>query len=126
MSFEFYWSTDKGGEARLTRRTARKKYQTIKRGYSVYIKKFRHLKTSELLDKLTVKLRGHYNYFGVVGNLSSLYRVYSHAVGLLYKWLNRRSGRKSITWDNLKRLITYRGLPLPEVKVRNKRFGMKW
>jgi RNA-directed DNA polymerase len=126
LSFEFYWDFDKSGQARLFRRTARKKYQSTKRDYSTFIRKNRHMKTLELLDKLAVKLRGHYNYFGVVGNMSSLYRVYSHAVGLLYKWLNRRSGRKSMTWENLKRLIAYRSLALPVVKVRDARIGMRW
>jgi RNA-directed DNA polymerase len=51
------------------------------------------MKTPLLLDKLTQKLRGYYHYFGVIGNLGDLYQVYSHVVELLYKWLNRRSGR---------------------------------
>lgn len=118
LSFDFYWGKDKGGETRLFRRTARKKLHTTKATYSEFIKRFRHMKTSELIDLLTVKLRGHYNYFGAVGNFYSLYSVYDHVVNLLYKWLNRRSGRKSITWANLKRLIKYRSLAFPQCKQR--------
>lgn len=113
LSFEFYWNTDKGGKARLFRRTARKRRQATKQMYSEFIKKSRHMRTPKLLDKLTQKLRGHYNYFGAVGNMSDLYDVYHHAVGMLYKWLNRRSGRKSLTWAKLKRLIAYRQLAVP-------------
>ena len=71
------------------------------------------MKTSILLASLTRKLRGHYNYFGVIGNLAGLYVVKQHMVELLYKWLNRRSGRKSFTWERLKHLLTFSPLPTP-------------
>lgn len=118
LSFDFYWGKDKRGETRLLRRTSRKKLQTTKAEYSEYIKEHRHKKTSELLDRLTVKLRGHYNYFGAIGNFYSLYTIYDHVVKLLYKWLNRRSGRKSMTWAKLKKLIDYRSLAFPQCKQR--------
>lgn len=117
LSFEFYWKIDKSGNARIFRRTARKKLQETKRVYSEFIKKYRHMKTPLLLDKLTQKLRGYYNYFGVVGNLDSLHTVYSHVVVLLYKWLNRRSGRKSLNWAKLKQLVAYRALAYPVCKA---------
>ncbi|MFT5083119.1 MAG: RNA-directed DNA polymerase [Lentisphaeria bacterium] len=58
LSFDFYWGKDKGGEVRLFRQTARKKLHTTKATYSEFVKKFRHMKTSELMGLLTVKLRG--------------------------------------------------------------------
>lgn len=118
LGFDFYWGRDKRGKKRLFRRTARKKLQATKAAYSEFIKRFRHMKTSELIDLLTVKLRGHYNYFGAIGNFYGLYSVYKHVVELLYKWLNRRSGRKSMTWAKLKKLIEYRSLAFPECKQR--------
>ena len=117
LSFEFYWSKDKAGKSRLFRRTARNRLQSTKRDYSEFIKKSRHLRTPELIDKITLKLRGHYNYFGAVGNHNDLYRVYFHAVGMLYKWLNRRSGRKSMTWAKLKRMIAFHALAKPVCKA---------
>ena len=123
LSFEFYWDKDKAGKPRLFRRTAREKLHETNRGLTQFIKKSRHEKTPLLLDKLTRKLRGYYNYFGVIGNMGGLYQVYSHVVELLYKWLNRRSGRKSVTWSQLKRLLAYRSLAKPECKAihRNRR-----
>ena len=76
------------------------------------------MKTSLLLASLVVKLRGHYNYFGVVGNLASLYAVQKHVMELLYKWLNRRSGRKSFTWERLKHYLTFNPLPTPECRAK--------
>ena len=113
LSFEFYWNRDSQGKPRLFRRTERKRLQTTKGSYKAYIKENRHMKTSLLLEALKVKLRGYYHYFGVVGNLPSLFAVERTVIGLLYKWLNRRSGRRSFTWDKLKQYLTYK--PLPEV-----------
>src|SRR4030065_223295 len=73
LSYEFYWDSDKQGKPRLFRRTGRKRLQTAKRNLQEYIKENRHMKTSLLLASLTAKLRGHYNYFGVIGNLAGLY-----------------------------------------------------
>lgn len=126
LSFEFYWDTDKGGKARLFRRTSRKKLQQAKRSYKKFIKKFRHRRTPLLLDKLTEKLRGYYQYFGVVGNLGSLYQIYTHVVDMLYKWLNRRSGRKSLTWAQLKRVIAYRSLAKPVCVARSVNRRVWW
>ena len=82
---------------------------------SEYIKENRHKRTSVLLDKLTQKLRGHYGYFGVVGNLDDLFAVYFHAVGKLYKWLNRRSQRHSFDWDGFNRYLKHYPLPTPRI-----------
>jgi len=117
LGFEFYWGVDRAGISRVFRRTARKKLEEVKRTYKTFIKANRHLRTPVLMDKLTQKLRGHYGYFGVVGNSDDVWKVYHHAVGLLYKWLNRRSGRKSMTWARLKRVIEYRNLAKPVCKA---------
>ncbi|MFT5085405.1 MAG: RNA-directed DNA polymerase [Lentisphaeria bacterium] len=113
LGFEFYWGNDSSGIARVFRRTASKKLNATKDGYTEFITKNRHLRTPLLMDKRNEKLRGHYNYFGVVGNLDDIYAVYSHVEGKLYKWLNRRSGRKSMTWAQLKRVIAYCALAKP-------------
>lgn len=113
LSYEFYWETDKQGKPRLFRRTGRKRLQTAKHNLREYIQENRHMKTSLLLATLVRKLRGHYNYFGVIGNLAGLYAVKRYVTKLLYKWLNRRSGRRSFTWERLKHTLTFNPLPRP-------------
>ena len=113
LSFEFYWDSDKQGKPRLFRRTGRKRLQTAMRHLTQFIKVNRHMKTSLLLAILVKKLQGHYNYFGAVGNLASLYAVQKRVMERLHKWLNRRSGRRSFTWERLKHYLTYYPLPTP-------------
>jgi len=78
LSFEFYWDSDTKGKPRLFRRTGRKRLQEARRNIMEYIKENRHMKTSLLLASLSRKLRGHFNYFGVVGNLAGLYAILGH------------------------------------------------
>lgn len=113
LSFEFYWDSDTKGKPRLFRRTGRKRLQEARRNITEYVKGNRHTKTSLLLASLSRKLRGHYNYFGVVGNLAGLYAILGHTQKQLHKWLNRRSGRKSFTWERLNRYLTFNPLPRP-------------
>ena len=118
LGFEFYWDSDKQGKPRLFRRTARAPLQTAKRNATEYIRENRHKNTSWLLTSLVRKLRGHNQYFGVVGNLAALYAFKQHVMKQLHKWLNRRSGRKSYTWERLKHHLTYIPLPTPTCRAR--------
>jgi hypothetical protein len=40
-------------------------------------------------------MRGHFNYFGVTDNSRALYQFERAVHNLLFKWLNRRSQRRS-------------------------------
>jgi len=99
LGFEFYWFIDHTGKKRVMRRTARKKLQVACRRIKDWIKENRHLKGREYIKALNRRLRGHYNYYGMRGNMKFLSRFYRWAIGCSFKWLNRRGGkRKSFTW----------------------------
>ncbi|MFQ5633626.1 MAG: group II intron reverse transcriptase/maturase, partial [bacterium] len=49
---------------------------------------------------LNAKLRGYYNYYGVIGNFASLKAFFYQAKRILKKWLNRRSQKKSYNWTS--------------------------
>jgi hypothetical protein len=70
------------------------------------VKLNRHVPLPKLIPTMIRKVRGHYNYFCACGNTSSLWIFYQEAVRALYKWLNRRSQRRSLTWEGLKRVLT--------------------
>ena len=49
----------------------------------------------QFIAGLNRRLRGHYNYYGLVGNLRALWRFYQWAIECAFKWLNRRGGKRS-------------------------------
>lgn len=60
-------------------------------------------------------LRGHINYYGVSGNMRSLSAYCYHTASLLFKWLNRRSQRTSMTWKRFWQLVSDGLLPKPRI-----------
>jgi RNA-directed DNA polymerase len=122
LGFETYWTIDSKGRPRVMQRTAPKKLQRACRGIKDWIKSNRHLKGINFIRALNVRLRGHFNYYGVVGNSSSLWRFYNWAIQCAFKWLNRRGGkRSSFTWDVFRRAIDRLGILKPVRPVARKR-----
>jgi len=122
LGFETYWTKDQKGLARVMQRTARKKLQSACRRIKEWVKGNRHLKGMKFITALNRRLRGHYNYYSVVGNSRSLWRFYSWAVQCSFKWLNRRGGkRKSFTWKVFSRAIDRLGIAKPKLPVATKR-----
>jgi group II intron reverse transcriptase/maturase len=113
LGFEFYWENDTKGVPRVWRRTARKKLQISVKACRQWVKENRHVPLLMLIPTMIRKVRGHYNYFHASGNTSSLWIFYREAVRALYKWLNRRSQRRSLTWEGLKRVLATYVFPSP-------------
>ena len=51
-----------------------------------------------ILSSLRKKLRGYWNHYGVIANSKMTSRYMRAVIELMFKWLNRRSQRKSYTW----------------------------
>ncbi|MDH5217408.1 MAG: group II intron reverse transcriptase/maturase [Gammaproteobacteria bacterium] len=110
LGFEFYWSKDRQGEARLRCRTSTKKQHELMSSIYQWIKLNRHQRSNVLLPMLKRKLVGVANYFGLPDNSRSLIRLYRHTLHSLHKWLNRRSQRHSYNWAGLKALLGHFGI----------------
>jgi len=67
---------------------------------------------------LQSKLRGHYPYYGVSGNSRSIRCYGYHATRLVFKWLNRRSQKASLTWAGFTAYHPYYLLPRPRLVHR--------
>jgi group II intron reverse transcriptase/maturase len=118
LGFETYWMKGSDGVLKVEQRTARKKLQGACRRIKEWIKENRHLRGGSFIEALNRKLRGHYNYYNIPGNLSSLWRFYHWAVECSFKWLNRRGGkRKSFTWKAFSRAIDLLGIAKPKIEM---------
>lgn len=107
----------KTGRFCVKRKTARKKQQLRIKEMNQWLKRNRHLRLKELIEKLNLKLRGHYQYYGITDNSGSISNYYRRTECLLLKWLNRRSQRKSYTWEGFKELLKIFPLSRPRICV---------
>jgi len=67
------------------------------------------------MDAVNRKLRGCWNYYGVRGNSKSLSRLFYRVNQLLFKWLNRRSQKRSYTWAGYNRMCQRYGICTPRI-----------
>jgi RNA-directed DNA polymerase len=118
LGFEFRWGSDRKGQARLKRRTARKKFRNSVKRVAEWCKKNRHRRVREQFSLLSAKLRGYYNYYGVRGNYDSLNEFYQQVQRLHLKWLNRRSQRQSYNWAGYRELLQHFTLERPRIVER--------
>ena len=107
LGFEFYWGTDKQGKRRLRRRTAAKKHKATLAEFYHWIKQNRSKRLNQFMPMLKRKLVGFRNYFGLPDNSCSVSRVYDFVLHSLYKWLNRRSQKRSFNWAGFKDMLRY-------------------
>jgi len=121
LGFEFYWEPDRQGKPRVKRRTATKKYLAGLQRMRDWIKTHRHWKLKRLLKTLRAKLQGTWNYYGLMGNFRRLSLFYRQTRRMLYKWLNRRSQRRSLTWRALHRTLQRYQVPPPRIGEQRQR-----
>ncbi len=120
LGFEFRWGMGgKTGKPQIKRRTSKEKFRKSLANFKEWCKANRNLRIRELLAKLNKKLRGYYEYYGIIGNSNSLRKFYRNVERILKKWLNRRSQRKSYTWHGYKLMLKH--YPLLEPKITEKR-----
>lgn len=123
LGFEFAWMPDRQGVPRVKRRTARQKLQAACRRMTAWIKQHRHLPGREFYRRLNPRLQGHYNYYGLQGNARSLQRFFERAMRSVFKWRNRRGGkRQSFTWEQFTQGLDRIGTARPRItEVKRRR-----
>ncbi len=116
LGFTHFCGTSRRGKFIVGRRTSRKKFRKRCQELNSWLKRVRNaVPVKEWWPILAAKLRGHYQYYGVSGNMPSLQRFYRLALRLTLKWLNRRSQRRSLNWSGFNRYLQH--YPLPPARI---------
>jgi RNA-directed DNA polymerase len=115
LGFEFLMGKDRNGRPLVKRRTSRKKFRASVANFTVWVRKHRHQRLTQLFATLKAKYRGYWNYYGVIGNFHSLCQFFAATKRILFKWLNRRSQRTSYTWGGFQDLIDLFGVEGPRI-----------
>lgn len=61
------------------------------------------------------RLEGHYRYYGISGNMKEMQSYYSQAISKTFKWVNRRSQKRSYNWLQFCRYLQNNPLPKPRI-----------
>jgi RNA-directed DNA polymerase len=115
LGFTHFWGKSRKGNWVVTRKTMSSRLARALKAVTAWCSKHRHESITEQQTALTAKLRGHYGYYGISGNMNAL-RRFTHEVERIWRgWLNRRSHRARMNWERFGRLLEHYPLPRPVV-----------
>lgn len=115
LGFEFRWVRRRSGKMGVGRITSPKKLRASVRHLKEWLKEVRSWSTRRIILALNRKLRGYWQHYGVRGNMKSLSKLHWQMRNLLFKWLNRRSQRRSYTWEGFTAMCKHLQLETPRI-----------
>lgn len=115
LGIEFRWGVSRNGKDIIKRRTERNKLRKSFEAITKWCKENRHQRIRNQAEQMKLKLQGYYNYYGIIGNSKSIGQFFNGVMRAWYKWLNRRSQRKSFNWTEFNAKIIYYKIPGPRI-----------
>lgn len=111
MGFTHYCSISNNGKFRVKRKTSSKSFRKQLSEFNVWCKENRNLELDKIMIIFKKKLINHYNYYGIVDNYYMIKKYQWYMYKTLFKWLNRRSQRKSYTWKEFQQIVKKYNIP---------------
>lgn len=116
LGFTFYWGKTRKGiivpKLKTSGKTMRKKLVKV----AEWFKDIRNkAKQKDIWGIFCAKLRGHIQYYGVSFNSKCMEKFIYESTKIAFKWFNRRSQRRSFTWEQFEKFMER--FPLPKVKI---------
>jgi len=118
LGFEFRQGSSRiRGNDIVTVRMSRKRIARIMALFKQWCRKHRDKRIAWIMGIVKAKLQGIRNYFNLPGNTLRLREVELLFKRVLYRWLNRRSERKSYNWKTFMCMWRQFMYPKPRPKV---------
>ena len=121
LGFCFYFGKSRKGLVIPKLRTSRKRFTSKLKRVNEWARTNRSaMRLPELWAVFRSKLRGHIAYYGVSFNQDKVENFIHKSTRIVYKWLNRRGGKRRLTWEKFQMFIKLN--PLPVSKTHHKLF----
>ena len=118
LGFTHITGKNKKGAYCVKRITSQKKLKIKRQVAKEWLRKNMHKPIKELIHKLNAKLRGHYNYYGIIGNFEAMRKFREYVLDRLKAVLNRRGANKDITEEVFRRLLRAHPVIQPRIVHR--------
>ena len=115
LGFTFFLAKSRKGTIVPKEKTAGKRFRRGLKEVGQWAK--RNRSRMELVDLYRVflnKVRGHAHYFGISNNTGYVSKFVNTARRIFFKWINRRSQKRSMNWEKFTKFC---GL-FPEIEIR--------
>ena len=121
LGFTFYIGKSRKGYYLIKLKTIGKRFRTKLKRVNDWARSIRNrIPLKQIMKIASAKLRGHIQYYGVSHNYAEVDKFIYRAKRILFKWINRRSQRKSFTWEKFGMFLTR--IRFPEAKICHKLF----
>lgn len=115
LGFTFYWGMSRTGKWVVKCKTAKDRFRRALQRVVARCREHRHDAIRAQWKALVQRLRGHYEYYGIVGNSQSLQSFLYEVTRAWRKWLDRRSQRAHMPWERMRKLLER--YPLPSARI---------
>ncbi len=115
LGFTHYWGRSRKGNAVVKRKTACSRLRRTLKAIADWCRRHLHRPVAEQHKTLGQKLRGHYGYYGITGNMRCLQNLFFAVTRLWRKWLSRRSWAGWFSWASFRKLWGKYPLPPPRI-----------
>jgi group II intron reverse transcriptase/maturase len=116
LSFTHFWGKTLKGGWSIKRKTKKKRLHRAMAEIWEWCRHNMHEQIQVQYQKLSAKLRGHYQYFGIKGNYKLLEVYFEHVERTWKYWLGRRTRNGHISWEKFENKYR-RHLPLPKPRI---------
>jgi len=117
LGFTHYCGKTRYGKFKVKRRTSRRKFLQSLREFSEWARKSRSvLRKGEMLRRAKSRVVGHLNYYAITDNSTTCYTYLFYAARILFKWLNRKSQRRTYTWKGYLQALKWVGWPKANIR----------
>ncbi|MCG8375563.1 MAG: group II intron reverse transcriptase/maturase, partial [Chlorobiales bacterium] len=119
LGFTFYLGLSQAGRTLPKVKSSSKKLRVKLKRVSQWCKENRNLlRLRELWKSFCSKLRGHIQYYGVTFNAPAVGWFVRQSIQIFVKWLNRRSQRRSMNFEQFNQYMQI--YPAPLIRIHHK------
>jgi RNA-directed DNA polymerase len=115
LGFTHRWGRSRKGNWIVQRTTNRDRLKTAVKEVYQWCKENRHMPLKEQHQSLVLKMRGHYGYYGITGNIKQLQNFHQLTRQAWVKWLSRRSQKAVLNWQKFALILERYPLPPPRI-----------
>lgn len=115
LGITHYVTSSRSGRFMVGRKTQRDRARKKLKELSRKLSDLRLKGGKAMVDHVRRHLQGHIQYYGVSGNTRAMRAYCCKAGNYLFKWLNRRSQKRSLTWEEFASLLKGGLLPRPRI-----------
>ncbi len=121
LGFTFYIGKSRKGYYLIKVKTDSKRFRSKLKKVNDWARAMRNrIPLKQIMKIASAKLRGHIQYYGVSHNFEGIRKFQYHVKRILFKWLNRRSQRRSFEWEQFQKLLDR--IKFPGAKICHKLF----